>query len=68
MNTRTFQNDMSNIKNRDDVLTLLIHLGYLAYDSQQKEVYIPNQEIADEFKNAVEYSGWKGVSGRKRIC
>ena len=66
MNTRTFQNDMSNIKNRDDVLTLLIHLGYLAYDSQQKEVYIPNQEIADEFKNAVEYSGWKGVSDALR--
>jgi len=62
INTRTFQNDMSNIKNKDDVLTLLIHLGYLAYDSEKKEVYIPNQEVADEFKNAVEYSGWEGVS------
>lgn len=62
INTRTFQNDMSNIKNKDDVLTLLVHLGYLAYDSEKKEVYIPNQEIADEFKNAVEYSGWEGIS------
>ena len=62
INTRTFQNDMSNINSRDDVLTLLVHLGYLAYDSAQKEVYIPNQEVADEFKNAVEYSGWEGVS------
>ena len=62
INTRTFQNDMSNIKSRDDVLTLLVHLGYLAYDSTQKEVYIPNQEVADEFRNAVEYSGWEGVS------
>ena len=63
INTRTFQNDMSNLKSRDDVLTLLVHLGYLAYDSTQKEVYIPNQEVADEFRNAVEYSGWEGVSG-----
>lgn len=62
INTRTFQNDMSNIKSKDDVLTLLVHLGYLAYDSARKEVYIPNQEVADEFKNAVEYSGWKGIS------
>ena len=62
INTRTFQNDMLNIKNKDDVLTLLVHVGYLAYDSVNKEVYIPNQEVADEFKNAVEYSGWQGVS------
>lgn len=60
VNTRTFQNDMSNIKSKDDVLTLLVHLGYLAYDFAKKEVYIPNQEVADEFKNAVEYSGWAG--------
>ncbi len=62
INTRTFQNDLSSIKTKDDVLTLFIHLGYLAYDSEQKEVYIPNQEVSDEFKNAVEYSGWEGVS------
>lgn len=62
INTRTFQNDMLNVKSKDDVLTLLIHLGYLAYDGERKEVYIPNQEVADEFKNAVEYSDWEGVS------
>ena len=62
INTRTFQNDMLNVKIKDDVLTLLIHLGYLAYDGETKEVYIPNQEVADEFKNAVEYSGWEGIS------
>lgn len=62
INTRTFQNDISNIKSKDDVLTLLVHLGYLAFDSAKKEVYIPNQEVSDELKNAVEYSDWKGVS------
>lgn len=62
INTRTFQNDMLNIKSKDDVLTLLVHLGYLAYDGKRKEVYIPNQEVADEFKNAVESCEWEGVS------
>lgn len=62
INTRTFQNDLACIQTKDDVLTLLVHLGYLAYDSAKKEVYIPNQEIADEFQNAVENSGWKGIS------
>ena len=56
INTRTFQNDMLSIKSKDDVLTLLIHLGYLAYDSGRREVYIPNQEVADEFKIAT--SDW----------
>ena len=49
----TFQNDMTTIKSRDDVLTLLIHLGYLAYDINAKEVYIPNEEIREEFVRAV---------------
>ncbi len=62
INTRTFQNDIWNINGKDDVLTLLVHLGYLAYDPSQNEAYIPNQEVADEFKNAVEYSGWAGIS------
>lgn len=49
----TFQNDMTTIQCRDDVLTLLVHLGYLAYDSQNKYVYIPNVEVKEEFIRAV---------------
>ena len=52
--TRKFQNDMTSISSKDDVMTLLIHLGYLAYESVKQEVSIPNQEIADEFKNVIE--------------
>lgn len=48
-----FQNDMTTIKNKDDVLTLLIHLGYLAYDFDSKSVYIPNEEVKEEFVRAV---------------
>lgn len=58
INTRRFQNDMTNISSKDDVLTLLVHLGYLAYDFLEGEVYIPNQEVADEFKNAIEDKSW----------
>ncbi len=48
-----FQNDMVTFKNRDDVLTFLIHLGYLTYDSGTEEVYIPNKEIQSEFVRAI---------------
>ena len=61
VNTRTFQNDMTTFKSKDDILTLLIHLGYLAYDSETASVYIPNAEILEEEKNAVEGSNWVEV-------
>lgn len=61
VNTRTFQNDMNTFKSKDDILTLLIHLGYLAYDDEIDSVYIPNAEIQAEFKNAVEGSNWTEV-------
>lgn len=57
----TFQNDMTTFKTRDDVLTLLVHLGYLAYDEKNSEVFIPNQEIAQEFIRAVKTGGWDGL-------
>ena len=58
VNTAKFQNDMRIVKNRNDVLTVLIHLGYLAYDGDTNECYIPNKEVADEFLNAVEDTSW----------
>ena len=48
-----FQNDMTTIKSRDDVLTLLVHLGYLAYDAKNRSVRIPNEEVREEFVRAV---------------
>ena len=53
-----FQNDMSVIRNRDDVLTVLIHLGYLSYDWKEDECYIPNREVAGEMVNAVRANDW----------
>lgn len=60
---RSFQNDMVSVKSKDDVLTLLIHLGYLAYDRQAEEAFIPNQEVADEFRIAVDDDYWKEIAG-----
>jgi hypothetical protein len=34
-------------------LTLLVHLGYLAYDMESESVHIPNEEIRREFIRAV---------------
>ena len=56
--TTSFQNDMVSFRNRDDVLTLLIHLGYLAYDQKKQTAYIPNEEIRREFADAVEENKW----------
>ncbi len=57
----TFQNDITSFGTKDDVLTLLIHLGYLAYDQEKKEVYIPNREVAEAFQSAVKGGKWKPV-------
>ncbi len=59
--TLSFQNDMTSFNSRDDVLTLLVHLGYLAYDSVKSQVYIPNLEVAEAFKIAVQNTDWEAV-------
>ena len=58
VNVNTFQNDMVSFKNKDDVITLLIHLGYLAYDWKKKAAYIPNEEIRQEFLAATQEQKW----------
>lgn len=63
VNPRTFQNDMTTFQGKDDVLTLLVHLGYLAYDIERREVFIPNQEVEYEFASAMQGAGWNEVIG-----
>ena len=62
VNTGSFTNDMTTFRTEDDVLTLLIHLGYLAYDSENKVVKIPNNEVRNEYVNSVAASDWGEVS------
>jgi len=48
-----FTNDLISFKSKDEVLACLVHLGYLAYDSKKKEVFIPNKEVRIVFERAV---------------
>lgn len=69
VNTAKFTNDMTSFQNAEDVLTLLVHLGYLGYDVTSEEVFIPNSEVSGEFLNAVEGAGWDEVGlVRGRCC
>ena len=58
VDTTEFTNDMHIVRSKNDVLTVLIHLGYLAYDDSEQECYIPNKEVADEMNNAIKGTAW----------
>lgn len=58
VDTATFKNDPANIRNRDDVLTYLIHLGYLGYNDENGTAFVPNEEIRQELIIAVRSSNW----------
>ena len=58
----TSQNDMATFRTRDDVLTLLIQLGYLTYDRESGETFIPNREIIQEFLRSIKTGGWDGLA------
>ena len=62
INTGTFSNDMTTFSNRDDILTLLVHLGYLTYDSEQETVSVPDREVAQEYVNAITTMDWHEVT------
>ncbi len=59
INPDKFQNDMTTFNSADDVLTLLVHLGYLTYNDNL--AWIPNSEVAQEFINSIEDGGWEEV-------
>ena len=62
VNIGSFANDMATFHTEDDVLTLLIHLGYVSYDYDSKTVKIPNEEVRSEYVNSVSTSNWGEVS------
>ena len=62
INVGTFSNDMTTFSTKDDVLTLLVHLGYLTYDSVNETVRIPNKEVSQEYVNAISTMSWHGVA------
>ncbi len=62
VNSLRFSNDMHKIDCKDDVLTLLCHLGYLSYNTETKCANIPNYEVRQEFETAIADSGWSEVN------
>lgn len=71
INTGTFSNDMTTFQGKDDVLTLLVHLGYLSYRWTDKTVAIPNKEVSQEYVNAISTMDWpeviRSVESSKRL-
>ena len=62
VDTTEFLNDMHIVRSKNDVLTVLIHLGYLAYDYEAEECYIPNKEVADEMNKAIMATSWEPLA------
>lgn len=61
IDARSFTNDMVTFRSKDDVLTLLVHLGYLGYRSDKEEVFIPNEEILKMFYESIERLQWESA-------
>ena len=68
VDTTSFQNDFSEIHSKDDALTALIHLGYLAYDETMLSAYIPNYEVAKAFQMALKSGSWTEISRAISTC
>ena len=59
INIGTFSNDMTTFASKDDILTLLVHLGYLTYNVTDQTVRIPNKEVSQEYVNAISTMNWQ---------
>ncbi|MDE6517253.1 MAG: ATP-binding protein [Acetatifactor sp.] len=55
-----FSNDLDSFQNKDEVITALVHLGYLT--CSEGKVRIPNREIAEAFANSVKKLSWGTVT------
>ena len=62
IDTQNFQNDMTTFESKEDVMSLLVHLGYLAYNGEAKAVFIPNHEICEEYVRAMRDKKWSKVT------
>lgn len=63
-----FKNDLQQIHSKDDALTALIHLGYLGYDADEEEVYMPNYEVSEAYMQALETGNWKEIAKTISNC
>ena len=68
VDTETFENDLFEITSKDEALTALIHLGYLAYDAEEGSAYIPNYEVAKTYQAALNKGSWKEIAKSISKC
>lgn len=54
VNVTTYKNTMNSFNTKNDILTYLLHLGYLAYNKDEKTCRIPNNEVRQEWFNVAE--------------
>ncbi|MGN0484637.1 MAG: PD-(D/E)XK nuclease domain-containing protein, partial [Lachnospiraceae bacterium] len=68
VDTDTFGNDLFEIASKDEALTALIHLGYLAYDAEEGSAFIPNYEVAKAYQAAINKGNWHEISKSISRC
>ena len=56
VSTQGFSGVPWNVRSRDDVLTLLIHYGYLGFDASDSHVFLPNKDAKYSFLQAIRRS------------
>lgn len=64
VNVTRYMNTMTDFSARSDAFTYLIHLGYLAYNREDKTCRIPNKEVRQEWFNAIEANKDYAVTNR----
>ncbi len=67
IDSSTFTNDMVTFNSQDDVLTLLVHLGYLTFNSETNEVSIPNYEVSEQFVSTIKITDWSEISKSLKV-
>lgn len=60
--TASFSNDLHDITSKDNAITALIHLGYLGFDAERSQAYLPNYEVATAYESALETGSWQEVA------
>ncbi len=68
VDSQTFRNDLKEINSKDDALTALIHLGYLAYDAERRVAYLPNYEVATAYESALITGNWQEIAKSVSKC
>jgi len=64
----TYKNDTTEFESRDDILTLFVHFGYLGYNEDEKEVYIPNKEVYKQLNECKKDENWSIIFKKYEKC